>query len=171
MTLLRAAIVGLAALILTGTAWAQTPAGTWQGNIDLEPPLAIGVTFAEGKDGLTGTIDIPAQGVTELSLTEVTLSGDTVSFGREGVPGTPRVNGVVAGTGETAQITGDFTQSAHSFSSTLTRGASGAARPQEPKPPFLHRSETVQLQSGEVTLAGTLTLRWLQARFYLGLAR
>lgn len=154
--LLHLFLIGGAAL---STAWAQGPAGAWQGSIELETPLAIGVTFVDDADGLTGTIDIPAQGIADLPLTDVTLSGNNLSFGMQGVPGAPVFDGTVTGSGEAARIAGDFTQSGQTFPFTLTRGAvAAAARPQEPQPPFPYRSEAVQFQNGAVTLAGTLTL-------------
>ncbi len=155
--LLHLFLIGIAAL---STAWAQTLTGAWRGNIELpEAPLAIGVTLADGTDGLTGTIDIPAQGIDDLPLTDVARSGSNLTFGLQGVPGTPVFDGTVAGTGEAARITGDFTQSGQTFPFTLTRGVmEAAARPQEPQPPFPYRSEAVRFQNGEVMLAGTLTL-------------
>lgn len=143
-----------------GTAWAQTLAGTWQGSIDLpEAPLVIGITLVDDADELTGTIDIPAQGIDDLPLTDVARSGDSLTFGLQGVPGAPVFDGTVAGTGKATRIAGDFTQTGQTFSFTLERGVvAAAARPQQPKPPFPYRSEAVRVQNGEVTLAGTLTL-------------
>lgn len=155
--LLRLSLVGIAAL---STAWAQTLAGTWQGSIELPgTPLAIGVTLVEGADVVTGTIDIPAQDIDDLPLTDVARSGNSLSFGLEGVPGAPVFDGTVAGTGSAARIAGTFTQSGQRFPFSLERGVvAAAARPQEPEPPFPYRSEAVRLQNGAVTLAGTLTL-------------
>ncbi len=74
----RRLLLGLSLAVL-GTAGAQTLTGTWQGRIDLpETPLAIGLTFVDGADGLGGTIDIPAQGVDDLPLTSVTLNDETI---------------------------------------------------------------------------------------------
>jgi pimeloyl-ACP methyl ester carboxylesterase len=150
-------LVGITAL---STAWAQNLAGAWRGNTELpEAPLAIGITLVDDADGLVGTIDIPAQGIDDLPLTDVTCSGSSLSFGLQGVPGAPVFDGTVAETDEAARITGDFTQSGQTFAFTLTRGAVAAAvQPQEPQPPFPYRSEAVQFQNGEITLAGTLTL-------------
>ena len=141
------------------TAWAQTLTGTWQGRIDLpEAPLAIGITLVDDADAPTGTIDIPAQGIDDLPLTDVARSGDNL-ISLQGVPGTPVFDGTVAGTGKATRIAGDFTQTGQTFPFALERGVVAAvARPQEPKSPFPYRNETVQLRNGEVTLAGTLTL-------------
>ena len=81
-----------------------------------------------------------------------------MTFRLQGVPGAPRFDGTIAGTGDAARITGDFTQGGRTFPFTLERGAvAAAARPQEPRPPFPYRSVAVSYRSGEVTLAGTLT--------------
>lgn len=63
--LLLHVLVGITVLSM---ARAQTLAGTWQGTIELETPLAIGVTLVATADGLGGTLDIPAQGITDLPL-------------------------------------------------------------------------------------------------------
>lgn len=155
--LLHLFLVGVAAL---NTAWAQTLVGTWQGSIEIPgQPLEIGLTFTGDGDGVGGTIDIPVQGVADLPLKDVTQQARQVSFALTAVPGQPTFEGTLSGQGAAGKLSGTYSQSGQSFPFELTRGQlAGPARPQEPQPPFPYRSEVVQFQNGEVTLAGTLTL-------------
>jgi len=83
--------------LLAALAMAQPdPVGAWRGalgpgTLDLE----IHVTFAADAsgDGLTGTIDIPAQGLVAFALGEVVLDGAEISFIMPGVPGDPAFRG------------------------------------------------------------------------------
>lgn len=82
--LLHLFLVGVAAL---NTAWAQTLVGTWQGSIEIPgQPLEIGLTFTGDGDGVSGTIDIPVQGVADLPLKDVTQQARQVSFALTPVP-------------------------------------------------------------------------------------
>ena len=94
-------------------------------------------------------------GVIAAPLAEVQRDGDRVGFTIPDVPGAPAFSGTL----RIDALVGDFTQAGQSFPVTLTRGAlAGAARPQEPHPPFPYRTEDVTYHDGEVQLAGTLTL-------------
>ncbi|MDF1522180.1 MAG: alpha/beta fold hydrolase [Trueperaceae bacterium] len=119
--------------------------------------LEIRVTLAtdEAGAGLTGTIDIPAQGLEAFPLADVVLDGDQIGFVMPGVPGDPTFVGTLDGD----RIEGTFTQSGQAFPYFLERGDEPMAlRPQEPLPPFPYDEEEVAFASGDVTLAGTLTL-------------
>lgn len=118
-------------LVLAGTALAQTPedvAGDWRGAIDIPgSPLEVVVTFtAEG--GLTGTIDIPAQGAEEVPLENVTLTGAQVGFAIQGVPGAPTFEGQLEG----SDIEGTFTQSGQTFPFALSRDETAGVAAAEP---------------------------------------
>lgn len=130
-------------------------AGDWHGSIEVpDQPLDIGVHLT-GEESLAGTIDVPAMGVIAAPLAEVQRDGDRVGFTIPDVPGAPAFSGTL----RIDALVGDFTQAGQSFPVTLTRGAlAGAARPQEPHPPFPYRTEDVTYHDGEVQLAGTLTL-------------
>jgi uncharacterized protein len=72
-----------------------------------------------------------------------------------GVPGDP----AFAGTLDGDRIEGTFTQGGQPLPFFLEREAEPTAlRPQEPLPPFPYLEEEVTYASGDVTLAGTLTL-------------
>ena len=150
----------LIAISVGSAAGAQELAGRWHGELELPgTPLAVGLTFSQTPGGLGGTIDIPAQGVSELPLTNLTKKGRSVTFGMQGVSGSPRFDGQLSGSGDNAKLAGTFSQSGQSFPFTLSSGPlQSATRPQEPTPPFPYRSEEVTLKHDGVTLAGTLTL-------------
>lgn len=153
----------LLAALLAGAASAQTsPVGSWQGAIELPgAQLEIRATFTQDGAALAATLDIPAQGLIGFALAPVALEGDVLTFGMPGVPGDPVFEGTVAD----ARIEGTFTQGGQAFPFFLER-TEGAAnpRPQEPQPPFPYLEEEVTYASGDVTLAGTLTLPEGEAR-------
>lgn len=157
-----AAILSLVLLlIVTGCFAAPAPAigglvGDWHGRIEVpDRPQDVGVRFVEDNGTLGGTIDIPAQGITWRSLGEVHQDGARVGFT---IPGSPGDLGF-AGTVEGDTLAGDFTKTGQTIPFSLARGALPApARRQEPRPPFLYRSEDLTYRNGEVDLAGTLTL-------------
>ncbi len=133
--------------------------GAWRGAIgpgiiDLE----IRVSFAahESGTGLTASLDIPAQGLLGFPLADVTLDGDTIRFAMPGVPGDPTFEGVVADD----VIDGTFVQGGQPLPFILARehDTGASLRPQEPLPPFPYDEEEVTFASGDVVLAGTLTL-------------
>jgi len=132
--------------------------GAWRGAIgpgiiDLE----IRTVFTSDEGGLAGTLDIPAQGLIAYPLAEVSLDGDAVRFVMPGIPGDPTFEGSLDGD----RIEGIFVQGGQPIPFALARDAEDAPvtlRPQEPQPPFPYDEEEVTFASGDVTLAGTLTL-------------
>ncbi|MBW6454519.1 MAG: alpha/beta fold hydrolase [Trueperaceae bacterium] len=159
-------LVPLVLALLASLALGQAdPTGAWRGAlgpgvIDLEIRVAI---TADG-DAWAGTIDIPAQGLFGYPLAEFALDGSDIAFVMPGIPGDPAFAGVVDGD----RIEGTFTQSGQALPFLLERdtdpGAGGSLRPQEPQPPFPYLEEEVAYASGDVTLAGTLTLPTGDAR-------
>lgn len=150
--------VGLIVLF-TVPAWGQEPTceGHWEGQINLPgATLVVRVDLAKGDDETwTGSIDIPQQGATGLPLEDVKVEAGTVGFAIAGVPGKPTFNGTL----EDDSISGQFTQGGQSFDFELARSTSEAQRrPQDPQPPFPYSVEEVTVNSGDVTLAGTLTI-------------
>jgi pimeloyl-ACP methyl ester carboxylesterase len=145
--------------LLTSLALAQPdPVGAWRGVLGPDVVnLEIRVTLAadEAGDGLTGTIDIPAQGLFDFALADVALEGDDIAFVMPGIPGDPAFAGTIDGD----RIEGTFTQGGQPLPFFLERGDEPLAlRPQEPLPPFPYEAQDVSFASGDVTLAGTLTL-------------
>jgi dienelactone hydrolase len=126
-------------------------AGQWQGKIVLPGAgLEIIVALAEQDGAWSGTIDVPAQGAAGIPLHDITVDGDAVRF--EMLSGAQ----LAVFDGQTqpdGSIRGAFTQSGF-------EGTFELARPQEPAAaePLPYVEEEVTFQSGDVTLAGTLTL-------------
>ena len=146
----------LAVALLAGAALAQpNPVGSWQGAIELPgAELEIRAAFTLEGDAIQGTLDIPAQGLIAFPLAPVELAGDALRFGMPGVPGDPIFEGTIDGD----RVEGTFTQGGQAFPFALERTEATNLRPQEPMPPFPYLEEEVTYPSGDVTLAGTLTL-------------
>jgi len=96
-------------------------AGHWEGSITL-PNGALKVIVdldRDAKGAWIGDIDIPDQGVKDLSLRAIAVSGDAVSFELTISAGGPKFDGKVAEDDNT--ITGNFTQAGSSFPLSLKR--------------------------------------------------
>jgi pimeloyl-ACP methyl ester carboxylesterase len=155
-------LVPVLAATLAALAMGQPdPVGVWSGTlgpgaVDLEIRVTLAADEAdEAGAGLTGTIDIPAQGLVAFPLADVVLDGAEIAFLMAGVPGDPAFVGALADD----RIEGTFTQGDQAMPFFLERDTEPTAlRPQEPQPPFPYDVEEVTFASGDVTLAGTLTL-------------
>ncbi len=146
----------LAAFLLSVTAApvsAQSPlVGAWDGAIRvMGQEIEIHVTFVASGDALKATISVPAQGASGLPLSNVKASADTVHFELPAGPGLAVFEGTLKG----ELITGPFTQGPATGTFELKRHKEVPAAP-EPPPPY--RQEEVTITSGDVTLAGTLTV-------------
>ena len=102
--------------------------GHWEGAIEIPgTPLAINVDFAADPDGsLTGDISIPAQGLRDLALTELSKDGQQVTFKIPGIPGDPSFSGTLSDDGQ--GIRGTFAQGGGSFPFELERAGSPAVQ-------------------------------------------
>lgn len=129
-------------------------AGDWTGTLEIPgQPLPLGITL----DGTGATFSVPAQGLFAHPLTRVQATPAKVAFTIPGLPGAPAFAGHYDAT--RSVITGTFTQSGHELPLTLHRGTVPVPpRPQEPAPPLPYRSQDVTYRSGDITIAGTLTL-------------
>jgi hypothetical protein len=98
---------------------AARAAGHWEGTIDTPgQKLDIMVDLAGHPDGTwAGTITIPAQNVKGFALSPMTVNGDAVTFGMNGVPGDPLFKGTVSGDPRT--ISGEFSQGGLTMPFTL----------------------------------------------------
>lgn len=123
-----ARILILLATLLLGGAFAQDAfAGDWEGVIgpdDLN--LSIILHFEASSDGLTGTLDIPAQGTRDLGLAVREVTDDRVIFAIQEVPGEPTFDGKLVDEG---LIMGTFSQGGQTLPFRLERRL---AVPEEP---------------------------------------
>jgi pimeloyl-ACP methyl ester carboxylesterase len=128
--------------------------GKWEGAIEvLGSKLGIAVTAAGAGADLKATIDIPQQMAKGLPLTNVRFESPKVHFELVAPPGLAVFDGelregTIKGTFEQGGVKGTF--------DLKPAGAAKPAAPPEPPPPY--KQEEVKIQSGTVTLAGTLTL-------------
>ncbi|MFW6012106.1 MAG: serine hydrolase [bacterium] len=123
-----AALLGLAG---APPVLAQGPAdGHWEGAVEVPgQPLEIEVDLETAEDGaLTGTISIPAQGLKDRELTDLSIGSDdgatTVRFAIPGIPGDPAFEGTLSEDGST--LAGTFRQGGAELPFELTSGADAA---------------------------------------------
>ncbi len=87
--------------------------GTWNGALGIMgQDFEITVKFAlDDTKAITGTIDVPAQGATDVPLGNIKIEGNKISFiiDAPGVPGEPTFAGELDETGK--KIAGTFSQS------------------------------------------------------------
>ncbi|NKY86242.1 alpha/beta hydrolase family protein [Nocardia veterana] len=128
--------------------------GDWNGVLPApDQALPIGIGF----DGNGAAVTIPPQGIYDHPLDRVVTEPDAIAFAIPGLPGDPNFHGRYHRDDDT--IAGTFTQAGHDLPLTLHRGpVPTPARSQEPHPPWPYRSEDVHYRSGQVPIAGTLTL-------------
>jgi pimeloyl-ACP methyl ester carboxylesterase len=143
---------------------AERYVGTWEGVLDVgSARLRLVLHVRRAGDGsMSGTLDSPDQGASEIPATEVSVSGGALRF-------------VVASIGMTytatlqpdgVRMAGTFVQGAAELPLELARSSEDAGteatpprRPQNPKPPLPYAEEEVVVPSEHgATLAGTLTV-------------
>jgi hypothetical protein len=126
-------------------------AGQWQGKITLPGAgLEIIVALAQQDGAWSGTIDVPAQGAAGIPLHDITVAGDAVRFEMLSGAQLAVFDGQAQPDGS---IRGAFTQSGFEGTFELTRPSEPTAAETLP-----YGEEEITFQSGDVTLAGTLTL-------------
>ncbi len=134
--------------------------GTFEGTLNAGIDLKLVFKLETAPCGLlTGKMDSPSQGSTDLPLTDAAASGDSLYVGLSYINGSFR--GTVSEDGDT--ITGIWHQAGRDFPElVLTRidSTPGYTRPQDPVPPFPYDEEDVEYpnDAAGITLAGTLTL-------------
>lgn len=125
--------------------------GHWEGAIDaITGSLDIQVDFVTRTDGeVTAALDIPAQGVEDFPITDISLVGSKLSF--EIVEFGASFSGSIEGD----TISGEFSQSGLSMSLDLRRSEVDEFVTVLPLP---YDEQEVTFQNGDVTLSGTLSL-------------
>ncbi|UCC24112.1 MAG: alpha/beta fold hydrolase [Gemmatimonadales bacterium] len=167
------ALVAAASWPASGAAQAEAErwAGDWRGTLQAGPQeLPIIFHIAAGDEGLTATMDSPAQGAYGIPMDGVDTAGDSLTLTLSAAQA--RYDGVMQ---EDGSIHGTWTQGPASLPLNLDRADPGtevegsdpsavipdpATRPQTPHPPFPYRAEEVEVPhlEEEFSLAGTLTL-------------
>jgi hypothetical protein len=142
----------------------ETPrAATWfGGEVELPGgPLAFFIALQPTETGWSGAVDIPAQGARGLPVQNVAYDGKTLAF--EIAVVAAKWSATLDGEGESTACT--LTQSGSTFPcalASLDEAAYAAItkpkRPQTPTAPLPYPTRDVMVKSGDVTLAGTLSL-------------
>lgn len=138
---------------ITGFAQMQL-SGHWEGEISImNLNLGIRVDFTGAGDELKGTIDIPMQNAFSLPLQNIALKLPIVQFDLQAGPGVASFSGELSGD----SISGDFSQAGMAGTFRLRRAASSNAAGSV-GPAALYSEEEVSVQSGEIRLAGSLSM-------------
>lgn len=160
---MRALSILLSLLILSTPVLGQSPSpivGDWVGALELGAvKLRLILHITRGDDGgLRATMDSVDQGVTGIPVDVIALEGKALHFELGSIGGS--YQGVLNDAGD--ELTGTWKQGTASLPLRLARTNDASSfipkRPQEPKAPFPYDVEDVSFASGDVTLAGTLTI-------------
>ncbi len=122
--------------------------GNWEGRtVVAGQELITRMAFEADGAGLTGTVDFPQQNANGIPLDVITFENGMLHVEVLPAPRTAVFDGTLAGD----TITGTFAQAGYEGTFELARvGAAAEALP--------YTAEEVEFQSGDITLAGTLTL-------------
>ncbi|MBI5022152.1 MAG: alpha/beta fold hydrolase [Ignavibacteriales bacterium] len=128
--------------------------GHWEGAIIIMgSDLGIKIDFKEIDKEIKGTIDIPIQNAFGLPLINIDTKIPMIHFDLQGGPGLASFDGKIM----SDSIVGDFSQAGMKGTFYLHKGiSSNTAVPPEPPPPYAE--EEVKIESGKITLAGTLSV-------------
>lgn len=129
------------------TTWAGGFDGWWRGEV-MKLPIVIHI------QNDTGSLFSPAQSPDSIPFSSLAVSGDSISFSIAAL----RLS--YSGTKTDNQISGQLIQGME-IPLTFTPATPDDARiyrPQTPQPPFLYSIEEVTFPSGDLTMAGTLTI-------------
>ncbi len=150
-------LIACACLALQGgEAPASALAGSWAGAISIMGrEMKFAVHFSEEGGALQAKLDIPQQMAMGLPLTQVRREGDRVHFELVAGAGVAVFDGKVAAD----VIQGEFLQAGIKGTFQVTRGGSDSSATEPAQAEVLpYKAEEVSVASGEVRLAGTLTL-------------
>lgn len=132
----RINVYALIVLILGGNflvaAGSESPAaGHWEGSLKLpNTELQIRLDFESTNTGMSGSIDIPAQGMRGYKLADIEATSDHIKFALPGIPGDPRFEGSFSEDKKT--ITGHLSQSGQIFPFAVSRGEKTVIKGQTP---------------------------------------
>lgn len=143
-------------LFLSATVFAQDINGKWNGLLKFTGgQLRLSINITKTATGYSATMDSPDQGAAGIPVTTITFANNDLMFA---IPaGGIEYQGKYDGKG----FTGTFSQNGFAIPLTLGREEVELVkvkRPQDPAQPYPYREEEVAFQSGNIKLAGTLTL-------------
>mgnify|MGYP000962551712 CR=1 FL=1 len=143
-------------LFLSATVFAQDINGKWNGLLKFTGgQLRLSINITKTATGYSATMDSPDQGAAGIPVTTITFANNDLMFA---IPaGGIEYKGKYDGKG----FTGTFSQNGFAIPLTLGRDEVELVkvkRPQDPAQPYPYREEEVAFQSGNIKLAGTLTL-------------
>lgn len=134
--------------------------GRWEGALSVGgTSLGLTVRVERTPGGVQAFLDVPAQNVRGLAVTDLSVDGGAVRFAVPLIQG--RFEG--AASPDSARWTGSWSQGGSAFPLILTRSEAEATpsapdRPQTPRPPFPYAARDVTFVQDGLTLAGTLTI-------------
>lgn len=132
--------VGLFAVSAAAQAQAPPAAGHWEGAIQAPgQEIKIQVDLQRTGDKWEGAIAIPAQNLAGFPLSDVSTTGDKVSFAMKGIPGTPQFSGTVSKDGKS--IEGEFTQGGGTVPFAVTRTGEAKIEPAPKSTPITKELE------------------------------
>ncbi len=124
-------------------------AGAWGGSAKLPNGQSLGMSITlegGGKEPLTGTFDVPDQGVRGFALGDIVLEGRKLRFSVPGIPGGLAFAGELSEDGRAWNGTG--TQGGATFPSTLTKGQAVAATPNPVEQRYTKREVMIPMRDG-----------------------
>ncbi len=137
----------------------QSLTGSWLGRIEVSA-ISLRIVFnlsVVGNDSLVATMDSPDQGVKNVKLGPVTLTGNNINISAGAM--LAEYNGTIK---NDTLIEGTWSQAGRTFPMNITRLKAFFTlnRPQEPMPPFPYISEDLTFANdrSNIRLAGTLTI-------------
>jgi pimeloyl-ACP methyl ester carboxylesterase len=138
------------------TLYAQTLAGDWEGHIDvMGQKLRIITHFTTTSAGVEGTIDIPQQGATGLTLQDIAVSKqDSVSFAFFAGSGIAKFQGSFQ---NDSMIAGDFLQNGRTFPFQLQKQQVTSEAAQYSNRELPYHQDKMVIKNDSIDIGGTLT--------------
>lgn len=155
------ALLYLFSLPLVAAAQPKNITGIWQGKLHAGVDIPLVFHFTQAATGeLTGTMDSPAQHVTGLQLSSVTINGDSLTAELKAAHAVYKA----VATGDST-FTGTWQQGGASFALVITHVAQASVaaevkRPQTPAPPFAYNSQEVEYDNADKTIHFGATLTY-----------